>query len=109
SFIAPLFTPDVAVQDQLIGLLVIVAVFQPVAGWVFALDGVLIGACDARYIVFAQAATVAVFMPLVWAVIEFGLGVNALWWAIGAWMFARLAVMAWRERGEAWVVTGATR
>jgi putative MATE family efflux protein len=107
TLIAPLFTPDDAVQQALISVLIIVAIIQPAAGWVFALDGVLIGAGDARYIALAQAATVAVFVPFAAAVLAFDLGLDGLWWAIGAWVLARLIVMAWRERGDSWALTGA--
>ena len=108
-FYAPLFTPDPEVRRLLAGTLLVIAVMQPMAGWVFALDGVLIGAGDARYLAFAQASTALVFAPLAAAVLVFDLGLAGLWWAIGAWMLSRLAVMAWRERGEAWAITGAVR
>ncbi len=104
--IPSLFTPDAEVQRLLASALIVVAVMQPVAGWVFALDGVLIGAGDARYLAVAQAITVLIFAPLALTVMFFDLGLNALWWALGGWMLARLAVMAWRERGDAWLVTG---
>jgi Na+-driven multidrug efflux pump len=107
ALIAPLFTPDGAVQNALISVLIVVAIIQPAAGWVFALDGVLIGAGDARYIALAQAVTVAVFAPFAAAVLAFDLGLDGLWWAIGAWVLARLIVMAWRERGDSWAQTGA--
>jgi len=107
--LAPLFTPDEQVQALIIDVLLVVALLQPLAGWVFALDGVLIGAGDARYLALAQALTVAVFAPFAAAVLNFDLGLVGLWGAIGVWMLARLAVMTWRERGEAWAVTGAER
>ncbi len=107
--IPALFTPDVEVQRLLASALIAVAVIQPVAGWVFALDGVLIGAGDARYLAIAQAFTFAIFVPLALTVMFFDLGLNALWWALGGWMLARLAVMAWRERSDAWLVTGPGR
>ena len=104
--IPPLFSPDPEVQRLLSSVLIVVAVMQPAAGWVFALDGVLIGAGDARYIAVAQMLTLAVFAPLALIVLYLDLGLNALWWALGAWLLARLVVMAWRERGDAWLVTG---
>jgi putative MATE family efflux protein len=104
-----LFTPDQEVRDLLAAVLFVVAVLQPLAGWVFALDGVLIGAGDVRYIALAQAVTVVVFVPLALAVLALDLGLTGLWWAIGAWMLARLVVMALRARGSAWAVVGATR
>lgn len=107
--LAPLFSDDPQVQHLLSSALLVMALFQPIGGWVFALDGVLMGAGDVRYVALAQALTLVVFAPLAWAVVHFDLGFSALWWAFGGWVLARLLVMAWRERGEAWAVTGATR
>ncbi|HLF76315.1 MAG TPA: MATE family efflux transporter [Dehalococcoidia bacterium] len=109
TLIAPLFSQDPEVREFLASALLVAALIQPLAGWVFALDGVLMGAGDVKYIALAQAATVAVFAPLAWAVVELDLGLSGLWWAIAAWVVARLLAMAWRERGDAWAVTGATR
>jgi putative MATE family efflux protein len=104
-----LFTDDAEVRRLLAGVLLIIAVMQPGAGMVFALDGVLIGAGDMRYLALAQALTVLVFLPLAAAVLAFGLGLDGLWWAIGGWVVARLAVLTWRHRGQAWAVAGAVR
>ena len=41
-----LFTDDTAVRDQLLGVLWVVALMQPIAAIVFVLDGILIGAGD---------------------------------------------------------------
>jgi len=104
-----LFTPDAEVQHYLADALVIVALLQPAAGWVFALDGVLIGAGDARYLAATQALTVVAFLPLATAVLAFDLGLTALWVAIGGWIMARLCVLVWRVRTDEWAVVGATR
>jgi MATE family, multidrug efflux pump len=109
SLIAPLFTPDEAVQHLLMGALLVVALMQPIGGWVFALDGVLLGAGDRRYIAAGMALTVLIFAPLAFAVLHFDLGLNGLWAAIGVWLTVRLAVMALRARGSAWAVTGPMR
>jgi putative MATE family efflux protein len=109
TLIAPLFSSDPEVQNLLASALLVAALVQPLGGWVFALDGVLMGAGDVKYLALAQAATVAVFLPLAWVVVELDLGLSGLWWAIAVWVLARLVVMAWRERGDAWAVIGATR
>ena len=68
---------------------------QPAAGWVFVLDGVLIGAGDGRYLALASVISVAVFLPAAYAVTVVDLselaGQVALWAAIGVWILARLA------------------
>ncbi|HEX6232685.1 MAG TPA: MATE family efflux transporter [Jiangellaceae bacterium] len=113
SVYARLFTTDAEVRGLVVSALIVAAVLQPIAGWVFVLDGVLIGAGDGRYLAWASAASVAVFLPMAWAVLVLDLsqqaGLVALWIAIGIWTFARAATLAFRERGSGWLVTGATR
>jgi putative MATE family efflux protein len=103
----PLFTEDSAVRALLGSVLVVAAVFQPVAGAVFALDGVLIGAGDGRYLARAGVLTLVAFLPLAFWVLAVDGGLVALWWAFGAFMVARLGTLLWRERGVAWLVPGA--
>jgi putative MATE family efflux protein len=103
------FGDDPAVAALIGSALLVVAVHQPLAGPVFALDGVLIGAGDARWLAGAQAASLAAFAPAAWAVLEFGGGLDALWWALLWFMAVRGALLAWRARGGAWAVPGAVR
>lgn len=109
DLLPPLFTNDAEVRQHLSDVLVVVAVMQPWAGWVFALDGVLIGAGDVRYVAFAQLLTIVVFAPLAITVLVLDLGLQGLWWAIAVWVLARLAVMGYRMLGDAWAVGGASR
>jgi Na+-driven multidrug efflux pump len=117
AVVAPLysliFTTDPQVRVLLTAALLVVALMQPVAGWVFVLDGVLIGAGDGRYLAIASVISVGLFLPAAFAVIVFGLsgtaGQIALWAAIGVWLLARLATLTYRERSRAWLVTGAVR
>jgi len=103
-FLGPLFTSDQAVHDALAPVLLVAALFQPVAGVVFVLDGVLIGAGDGRFLAVAGVVVLVVFAPLalvsstlVWLWVAFGVG----------FMGGRLAVLVSRARGTAWMVTGA--
>ena len=105
----PLFTPDRRVQVLLYGILLLVAVYQPVSGVVFVLDGVLIGAGDNRFLAVASIATTAVFVACAYAASAAGLGLTGLWLAIGVFMVARLVVLSLRARSPAWTVTGARR
>ncbi len=104
----PLFTEDPAVRSLLSSVLIVAAVFQPVCGVVFALDGVLIGAGDGRYLAVAGVITLAAFVPLAGLVLFTDAGLPALWWAFNGFLLARLVTLVHRERGEAWLVTGAT-
>ncbi|MBO8193893.1 MATE family efflux transporter [Streptomyces oryzae] len=106
----PVFTTDQTVIDQLTPVLLVVAVTQPVAGVVFVLDGVLMGAGDGPYLAGAMLVTLAVFAPAAVAVPAIGGGLTTLWWTVaGLMMGTRLATLALRARSGRWAVTGAVR
>ncbi|MFG3477915.1 MATE family efflux transporter [Streptomyces sp. NPDC047980] len=105
----PLFTSDPAVKDTLLPALLVVAISQPIAGVVFVLDGVLMGAGDGPYLAGAMLITLAVFAPVALLVPALGGGLTALWWAMGLMMTVRMATLWLRARSGRWIVTGATR
>jgi Na+-driven multidrug efflux pump len=107
-YVGALFSPDPDVRRLLAGVLLVAAVFQPVAGVVFVLDGVLIGAGDGRYLARAGVVTLAVFCPLAALVWTTGAGLMWLWVAFGAFMLARMATLLARLRTDVWLVVGAT-
>ncbi|WP_313750867.1 MATE family efflux transporter [Streptomyces parvus] len=105
----PLFTSDPSVKDALLPALLVVAVSQPIAGVVFVLDGVLMGAGDGRYLAWAMLVTLALFAPVALLVPSLGGGLTALWWAMTLMMTVRLITLWLRTRSGRWIVTGATR
>ena len=107
--LGPLFTTDPVVLDLLVPVLLVAALTQPVAGVVFVLDGVLIGAGDGRYLAWAGLAVLIVFAPAAWAAVA-GPGTLAwLWVAFGVtFMGGRGVVLMARSRGTAWLRVGAT-
>ena len=105
----PWFTSDQEVRHTLAAILLVAAVWQPVNGVVFVLDGVLIGAGDGRYLAVAGVIALVLFVPMALSVLWFDGGVVALWWAFGGYMLLRLLTLMIRERGDGWLVTGATR
>lgn len=106
----PLFTTDSAVIDVLTPALLVVAVTQPIAGVVFVLDGVLMGAGDGPYLAGAMVLTLAVFAPAALLVPAAGGGLTALWWTIAGLMMSMRLITLWlRARSGRWVVTGAVR
>jgi putative MATE family efflux protein len=114
QYAGPLFSPDPAVRSALSAALVVAALMQPLAGFVFVLDGVLIGAGDGRYLAMAAAAQFVFYLPLAVAVAWFGPGGTAglvwLWLSFaGGWMAARAAFLGRRARGDRWLVVGATK
>ncbi len=110
-----LFTDDPQVRDLLWPVLLVTAVFQPVAGVVFVLDGVLIGAGDGRYLAWGGVVVLAVFAPMAWLALRVaptedgpGTALVALWAVFGiAFLGTRAVVLVHRARGSRWLVTGA--
>lgn len=105
-WLASLFTDDPAVISMVQFLFVFFALSQPINGVVFALDGILIGAGDLRFLAFAMAASAAVFIPMALAVLWTGLGIGWLWAALTVFMFARALTLLLRFRSNRWLVTG---
>ncbi|MFJ1928118.1 MULTISPECIES: MATE family efflux transporter [unclassified Streptomyces] len=105
----PLFTSDQSVQDTLFPALLVVALTQPIAGVVFILDGVLMGAGDGPYLAWAMLVTLAVFAPVALLVPTLGGGLTALWCAMTLMMAVRMATLWLRTRSGKWLVTGAAR
>jgi putative MATE family efflux protein len=102
-----LFTTDPDVRDLLVPVLIVAAIAQPVAGIVFVLDGVLIGAGDGAYLARGGLVTLVVYAPVALVVAWLSGGLVAVWVAFaGLFMGARLVVLVHRARGDAWLVTG---
>lgn len=109
-WLGPLFTADADVQAALTGVLWIVAAGQPVAGYVFVLDGVLIGAGDAKYLALAGVANLAIYAPLLLITGLAGPGGSRLVWvwasfALG-YMLARALTLGRRASTERWMLVG---
>ncbi|HEX5512650.1 MAG TPA: MATE family efflux transporter, partial [Actinomycetales bacterium] len=114
GLLAPLFTSDPDVRHAIAVALVVVALSQPVAGYVFVLDGVLIGAGDGPYLARAGLWTLVVYVPLAVGVLLWApqgvAGLMWLWLAFGVgFMLARAVTLGWRQRSDAWLVVGAAR
>ncbi|MDH3705680.1 MAG: MATE family efflux transporter [Acidimicrobiia bacterium] len=101
------FSPDEAVQTVTALLLVWMAVSQPVNGVVFALDGILIGAGDLRFLAKAMWVAALLFIPWAVAVVVLDLGVGWLWAGLGLFMVVRLVTLWIRYRTDRWLVVGA--
>ena len=114
SLLGPLFSDDEQVRKGLAAALVVAAIAQPLAGYVFVLDGVLIGAGDGRFLAAASVLQTALFVPAALAVGAYGpTGTTGLVWLwtvfAGGWMISRAVLLGLRERSDAWLVTGASR
>jgi putative MATE family efflux protein len=102
-----LFTDDPAVLDLLVPVLLVAAAGQPIAGVVFVLDGVLIGAGDGTYLALASVATLVAYLPAALLGAHLG-GTVGVWCAfVLVFMGSRAIVLLHRAAGTRWMVTGA--
>jgi len=83
------------------------ALMQPIAAIVFALDGILIGAGDGRFLAAAMLLAFAAFVPIALAALHFGWGVRGVWIGLDVLMLVRCGTLGLRFAGERWVVLGA--
>ena len=106
-FVGALFTTDPAVRALLVPVLLVAALGQPLAGVVFVLDGVLIGAGDGVFLAWAGLVVLAAYAPAVLWAATLPHGLVAVWAAMTVvFMGGRGALLSWRARGEHWMVTG---
>jgi Na+-driven multidrug efflux pump len=104
------FTPDEGVHAQaalvwpwFIGLM-------PFAGVVYAIDGVLIGAGDVRFLRnITLAAALLGFLPAIWIAYFFDLGLGGVWAGLALLILIRFVTTVWRWRSDRWAVVGVTR
>jgi putative MATE family efflux protein len=98
------FTPDPAVIDRARAMWPPFCLLMVPAAVVFALDGILIGAGDARFLAGAMVLALVVFAPIVLAADTIGM----VWVALDVLMFVRLATLGARFARGRWALAGAT-
>lgn len=111
GFVLPqVFTSSPAVIHQAHVLWPWFAAMQPIAGVVFALDGVLLGAGDTAFLrTLTLLGALGAFVPLALAASYWHWGIGGVWSGLTAFVIVRLIGTVWRTRGSAWTVTGAHR
>jgi putative MATE family efflux protein len=78
----------------------------PVAGVVFALDGVLLGAGDAAFMrTDTVISALAGFLPPIWLSLAFGWGLVGIWSGLTAFMVLRLVFVGARALSGRWAAT----
>jgi putative MATE family efflux protein len=104
-----LFTNDQQVIDQALLAWPWFVAMQPFAGLVFALDGVLLGAGDMRFLRnLIIASGFGAFLPGVLLAGHLDLGLGGVWAALMLFILVRVAAMLVRVRGAKWARVGAT-
>ncbi|MGW0045534.1 MATE family efflux transporter [Rhodococcus sp. NPDC003348] len=108
QIIPTLFTPDADVQDQTRVIWWFFVAIMPVAGVVFALDGVLLGAGDAAFLRTATLACAVVgFLPPIWLSLVYDWGLAGIWTGLTVFMVLRMLAVVWRTASGRWAVGGA--
>jgi len=104
------FTSDADVIDELHKIWPLFALMQPANGAVFALDGILIGAGDTRFLMWGMlGSSLLVFVPVALASLALDFGIVGVWCGLLGLIAARLVTCGWRFRGRRWAIVGATR
>jgi putative MATE family efflux protein len=100
------FTSDEAVIDQVQEIWFLFALMQPLNGAVFALDGILIGAGDGRYLMWSMVAAFAASGLVSLTALALDWGIVGVWWGLVVLICVRLGLMLWRFSGRRWLVVG---
>jgi putative MATE family efflux protein len=101
------FTSDPRVVERAQEIWPLFALMQPANGAVFALDGILIGAGDTRFLMWGMLlASIGVFVPIALGSLALGLGIVGVWTGLVGLILVRLATCGWRFRGRRWAVVG---
>jgi putative MATE family efflux protein len=104
----PLFTDDPAVVAQAEVVWWFLAGMQPMAGIVFALDGVLIGAGDVGYLRTLTIGSALIgFLPLSLFALPLGWGLAGVWTGLTLFIALRLVGTVVRVAGEKWLTAPA--
>ncbi len=107
AVIPRIFSPDPAVLEQAELIWWWLALMQPVAGVLFALDGVLMGAGDVAYLrTLTIGAALVGFLPLNLLALPLDLGLTGIWAGLTLFVVLRLVGVLLRVRGSAWAVVG---
>jgi putative MATE family efflux protein len=102
-----LFTTDRAVLDEIAVPWWFLVGQLTVAGIVFALDGVLLGAGDAKFMRNATLLSALFgFLPLIWLSLGYGWGLVGIWSGLSLFMVLRLVFVGWRTFSGRWLVAG---
>ena len=101
------FTADPAVIERADAIWPLFALMMPANGAVFALDGILIGAGDTRFLMWGMLAAAAVYVPVALLALSAGWGIVGVWCGLLGLIGVRLVTCGARFAGSRWALTGA--
>ena len=106
--IPAIFTSSGAVRQQSHVLWPWLVLMMPLAGVVFALDGVLLGAGDVAFMrTVTLMGAVGVFTPINLLALHFGWGLTGVWAGLTGFIVVRTLAGILRCRGNSWISLGA--
>jgi putative MATE family efflux protein len=101
------FTGDDLVVERAHEIWWLFAALMPINGAVFALDGILIGAGDTRFLMWGMLTAAAVYVPVALLALDQGWGIVGVWWGLAGLIGVRALTCGTRFLGSRWVLTGA--
>jgi putative MATE family efflux protein len=101
------FTGDERVVERAQEIWWLFAVMMPLNGAVFALDGILIGAGDTRFLMWGMLAAAAVYVPVALLALDQEWGIVGVWWGLVGLIAVRALTCGVRFAGSRWAFTGA--
>jgi putative MATE family efflux protein len=101
-----LFTSDDAVVERAHEIWWLFAAMMPLNGAVFALDGILIGAGDTRFLAWAMLAASAIYIPVALLALVNDWGILGVWFGLAGLIAVRLATCGARFASDRWARTG---
>ena len=108
TVIPGLFTTDLSVISAMHSIWWIFVAIVPIAGVVFALDGVLLGAGDAAFLRTATLGCALIgFLPSIWMALAFDWGVRGIWVGLSIFVILRMITVVVRMTSGRWALVGA--
>jgi putative MATE family efflux protein len=101
------FTGDALVVERAHEIWWLFAALMPINGAVFALDGILIGAGDTRFLMWGMVSAAAVYVPIALLALDQGWGIVGVWWGLAGLIGVRALTCGTRFLSSRWVLTGA--
>ena len=101
----PTPSPGLGVIDRAEEIWPLFCLMQPFNGAVFALDGILIGAGDTRFLMWGMlAASLGAFVPIALLSLELDWGIVGVWWGLLALIAGAAGDLRLALRGPRWAV-----
>ena len=100
-----LFTNSPQVIELLAGgIFLLLALFQPLNGVAFVTDGLLIGAHDTRFLMWAMLiGALGLFLPVAWVSLYWELGIIGVWTGLSLLMAWRVGTNLFRFFSRKWI------